>query len=129
IEGKLDPAGVFVVRDGGLVCGAVLAQALGGALGVLWPPQAESAADAEGLAAAACDWLRPRGVKVCQAFAARDDRPALASLERHGFRRVTQLVFLRRPLDPSRDRPHPDDWLDGVSYHPGVHDRFAAVLV
>src|SRR5262245_47330602 len=42
-SGELDPAGLFVARDGhGAVRGAALVQPLPGALGLAWPPRAEA---------------------------------------------------------------------------------------
>src|SRR5206468_2243572 len=97
-SGELDPAGLFVARDGnGAVCGAMLVQALPGALGLAWPPRAEAGPDRVGvedaLVSAACGWLRSRGVKVCQVFATDTDGPA--PLGRHGFRHVTQVIHMR----------------------------------
>src|SRR5882672_1277881 len=89
----IDAAGLFVSRDAnGLVVGAAMVQAIPGALGIASSPRAESAEAADALAGAACDWLRARGVKVCQVFAPADDIPAMAAMERRGFRRLTQLV-------------------------------------
>ena len=97
--GKSLAAGLFVARDvSGAIRGAMLAQTLPGGLGVACPPRG-AAEDA--LAAAACDWLRGRGVKVCQAFVSAADRPAMAPLERHGFLRVTSVTHFRRDLGPS----------------------------
>ena len=95
-----DDVAVFVARDAGWVGGAVLAQALPGALGVAWPPRAESPGAADALVRAACDWLRRRGVKVCQAFASAAQLPDADALTRNGFRRVTQLVSMRREVEP-----------------------------
>ncbi len=100
-----ESAGLFVSRDGnGLVVGAGMVQAIPGALGIASPPRAESAEAADPLAGAMCDWLRARGVKVCQVFAPADDIPAMAALERRGFRRLTQLVSMHRAVD--LESPH-----------------------
>jgi ribosomal protein S18 acetylase RimI-like enzyme len=100
-----DSFAVFAARDdAGRVRGAVLAQALPGALGVAWPPRAERSDAEDSLVAAACNWLRGRGVKVCQAFPTADELPDAAALERNGFRRVTQLVSMRREVDADQDR-------------------------
>ncbi|QDU18362.1 GNAT family N-acetyltransferase [Urbifossiella limnaea] len=106
-SGEFDPAGLFVTRGaGGTVRGAVLAQTLPGALGILFPPRTtpHRPADAEPLLAAALDWLRGRGVKVCQSFAPRGDRADEPTLARAGFRHVTAVVHLRRER---RDDPEP----------------------
>src|SRR5438067_1561439 len=77
-SGELDPAGLFVARDEhGAVRGAMLVQPLPGALGLAWPPRAEAGGDRgvveDAVVSAACGWLRSRGVKVCQVFAADPD--------------------------------------------------------
>jgi len=99
--GELDPAGLFAARDeAGAVRGAMLVQALPGALGLAWPPRAErgkfQTAIEDALAAAACGWLRGRGVKVCQAFGPAAARADAAAFGRHGFRLVTRVTHLRR---------------------------------
>jgi mycothiol synthase len=105
LSGDQESLVVFAARDDtGRVRGAVLVQALPGALGVAWPPRAESPEVEDALVAAACDWLRARGVKVCQAFPTPAELPNAAALERNGFRHVTQLVSMRREVDADRDR-------------------------
>lgn len=127
-SGGHDPGGLSVTRDAaGKVCGAVLAQAMPGALGVVWPPHADTPAEENALARAACDWLRGRGVKVCQAFATAADVPDMGPLERNGFRHVTQLVFMRRELDPPPDVR--GEWVEGQFYRDRVRDLFAEVLL
>src|SRR6476659_7072412 len=55
---ELEPVGVFVARDApGRIRGAAMVQAMPGALGVAWPPRAESREIEDALTAAACDWL------------------------------------------------------------------------
>jgi ribosomal protein S18 acetylase RimI-like enzyme len=71
-----------------------------GALGVAWPPRGESVEIEDALMWTACHWLQKSGVKVCQAFAPSQERPAMAPLERNGFNYVTQLVFLKREVVP-----------------------------
>jgi GNAT superfamily N-acetyltransferase len=83
----------------GRISGAALVQPMPGALGVAWPPRGESREIEDALAQTACDWLRNTGVKVCQAFTTSPEHSELAPLERNGFNRVTQLVFLRRDVD------------------------------
>lgn len=127
--GDHDPHGLFVARDSDSVCGAVLAQPLPGALGVACPPRAVSDVAEDWLMRAACDWLRSRGVKVCQAFATAAERPGMAPLERNGFRHVTQLVSMRRDVEQTRGRPQPGDLLGGVSPRPDTWPRFAAAIL
>jgi ribosomal protein S18 acetylase RimI-like enzyme len=121
-----DPAAVLVARAGGRVCGAVLAQALPGALGVAWPPRAETPAAEDALAAAAVAWLRGCGVKVCQAFAAPADASDVAPLERSGFRPVTELVSLEAATG---GLPAPTGALTFARVRPPFPPPFAAALL
>ena len=119
-SGEFDPAGLFAAKDGaGVVRGAMLTQAMPGALGLAWPPRTEPGRDPrpieDALVAAACDWLRAGGVKVCQAFGSEAERPDFAALERHGFRRITQVTYMRRDVPTS-----------GVNQPPGELIPFAA---
>jgi ribosomal protein S18 acetylase RimI-like enzyme len=125
----LDPSGLFVARAGERVCGAILAQTLPGALGTVCPPLAPAAEVEDSLTRAACDWLRGRGAKVAQAFASPEERHLVAPLERHGFRHVTQLVFLRREIEQPPGRTGSCDLLAGIPPRPGERDRFAAALL
>ncbi len=94
-------SGLFVARAaGGKLRAAALVQALPGALGVAWPPRGDSVEAVDAVTATACDWLRSRGVKVCQAFAAAGEEAEMKPLERAGFRHTTQLVFLARDVSP-----------------------------
>jgi ribosomal protein S18 acetylase RimI-like enzyme len=103
-----DPTGLFVARDGaGRACGAMLVQAMRGGLGVAWPPRGENADVENALVIAASNWLRERGAKVCQAFATVDEHPKTIPLERNGFRRITQLVFMRGETTSSTPRCTP----------------------
>jgi ribosomal protein S18 acetylase RimI-like enzyme len=126
--GEVDPAGLFVATDDrGTVRGAVLVQVLPGALGLAWPPRVgpepDRAGVEDGLVSAGCNWLRGRGVKVSQAFAAADERPAMVPLERHGFGWVTRVAHLRREVDPRRDviRSLPDDARLEFHVHRAAH--------
>jgi RimJ/RimL family protein N-acetyltransferase len=101
-------SGLFVARNSDdRLCAAGLVQSLPGALGVLLPPRGDSDDARHAVTATACEWLRERGAKVCQAFVTADDAADLASLERHGFRPVTQLASLRRAVGSPFDMPTP----------------------
>lgn len=106
-SGEFDRAGLFVARDGTAICGAMVVQALSGAMGLAWPPRVQPGSDGsvieEGLVSEACRWLRTGGVKICQSFGTEPERLDFGSLERHGFRRTTQVVHLYREFDPTRD--------------------------
>lgn len=88
-------AGLFVARADGKVRAAVLMQALPGALGVAWAPRGDSTEAVDAVTLTACEWLRSRGVKVCQAFATAGEAADMVPLERTGFRHTTQLVSMR----------------------------------
>jgi ribosomal protein S18 acetylase RimI-like enzyme len=129
-SGNHDPTGLFVTQDAtGRITGAAMAQAMPGALGVMCAPHGESPQIEDTLTKAACDWLRGRGVKLCQAFATTDEMPDMARLKRAGFRHTTQLIFMRHEVDPHQDRRAPGDWLDGVMYHPDFRSHFATTLL
>jgi ribosomal protein S18 acetylase RimI-like enzyme len=132
---EMDTTALLVARGAdGRVRSAALVQVLPGAAGVVVPPGGESAAR-EAVIAPACAWLRARGVRVGQAFATAGDRESGRPLEPHGFRHVTQLVFLRRPtgvpaaaLDSQlrwtawSDRPTPDQLDLLLATHAGTLD-------
>ena len=122
-----DASGLFVARAArGRLRAAALVQALPGALGVAWAPRGDSVEAVDAVTAAACTWLRGRGVKVCQAFAAASARDEMAPLERSGFRHVTQLVSLRRHLYLEREPTHP---LAFAAARPPFAEEFAATLL
>ncbi|HEX4606977.1 MAG TPA: GNAT family N-acetyltransferase [Urbifossiella sp.] len=126
--GEFDPAGLFVARGaGGAVRGAVLAQLLPGALGILFPPRTvPGGRDVDALFAAAFSWLRGRGVKVCQSFAPGGDRSDELLLARGGFRHVTAVVHLRRELDAARARQAIDPAACPLAFDPYTPDDFPA---
>lgn len=103
--------GLFVARWGGKLHAAALVQALPGALGVAWAPRGDSAEAIDAVTDAACAWLRGRGVKVCQAFAAAGEAADVLPLERAGFRYTTQLVFMRGEPPRVRSDAEPEQRL------------------
>jgi mycothiol synthase len=110
-------SGLFVARDStGRLHAAALVQVLPGALGVAWPVRGDSAETQDAVTRAACEWLRSRGVKVCQAFVAASEKADMTPLERYGFRHTTQLVSLRRAVaDEALLPPVPEpalEWID-----------------
>ncbi|MFM8273930.1 MAG: GNAT family N-acetyltransferase [Gemmata sp.] len=124
-----DASGLFVACGGGRLCGAALVQVLPGALGVAYPPRGEPVEAADAVTAAACEWLRARGVKVCQAFAAAEERPEMAPLERAGFRHVTQLAMLQRDFWPTDPLPRAAEPLSFVAHAPPFAGDFAQTLL
>lgn len=134
-SGELDVRGLFGASDdSGALCGVVLVQPLPGALGLAWPPRMAAHPDRhaiEGaLLGAACGWLRNRGVKVCQAFAAACELPAFAPLARHGFRHITQVLHLRCENVGLHDvRDATDLPIAMQRYRPPLRGRFREVLL
>jgi ribosomal protein S18 acetylase RimI-like enzyme len=129
-SGDHELEGLFVARsEDGRLCGAMLAQPLRGGLGVVWPPKAETPVQEDALVESASDWLRGRGVKVCQAFATDEELPTLAPLVRHGFQRITELVFMRRPLAPDEPLPEPKHPIIFMPESPPFSDQFRTALI
>lgn len=90
--------GVFVAtNEAGKIGAAMMVQCLAGSVGLAWPPVAEFDEFADALVVASCEWLRDRGVKICQAFSVSRD-VKLAALERNGFAHVTSLLSFRREI-------------------------------
>lgn len=108
-NGTIDPAGLLVAESGRLN-GAILAQVLDGAMGIVWPPGVDPRREAieDALVAAACDWLRARGAKVAQWLPRSGDRDGVEPLERHGFALATTVSMWRRDLTPSLVTPSPE---------------------
>jgi ribosomal protein S18 acetylase RimI-like enzyme len=102
-SGELDPAGVFALREGGVVAGAIFATVLPGSSGLLWPPQAAGgpgrAAHEDELVLHALAWLRQRGARVLQCMLAPDEAFLSQPLLRNGFRHITSLWYLRHQGD------------------------------
>lgn len=121
-----DSFGVFVAADAaGQVRAAMLVQSLAGAIGLAWPPGPEPDIFGDALVIASCEWLRNRGVKVCQAFATAEEAKQLIPLERNGFRHVTSLLSLRCEIAGESQIPA----LTFESHLPPFTDEFRAVLL
>ena len=130
-SGELEPAGLFVARsEAGAIRGAMVVQAMPGALGLAWPPTADRGRDRtaieDELVAASCGWLRSRGAKVCQAFARELERDSHAPLVRYGFQHIARLADFRCELG---DGAAPDSGLIFEPYGPANRDAFAATLL
>lgn len=117
---------MFVAADeAGQVCAAMMVHCLAGSVGLAWPPAAKRDQFADDLVAASCEWLRDRGVKVCQAFAATRDDRQLAALERNGFAHVTSLLSFRREIAGES----PPTALTFEPHRPPFTDEFRSVLL
>jgi ribosomal protein S18 acetylase RimI-like enzyme len=100
---ELDPAGVFVLREGTRISAVLVCLIVPGASALVWPPQ--SLRDScqrqreDALLAHALPWLRQRGVKVAQALLVPEEAFLALPLERHGFIHVTHLWYLHHQGD------------------------------
>jgi ribosomal protein S18 acetylase RimI-like enzyme len=101
--GELDTAGVFALREGGVVVGGAFATVLPGGSGLLWPPQAvggpERPAQEDRLVQHALAWLSQRGAKLLQCLLTPDEAFLAQPLQRNGFRHITSLWYLRHNGD------------------------------
>jgi ribosomal protein S18 acetylase RimI-like enzyme len=106
-DGQVDPDGLFVLADPSGLLGVLLCIALPGASALVWGPETicdEARREREDqLLSHGLVWLRSRGVKVAQALLPPHEHSEVATLERHGFRHITHLWYLRRP--PARPLP------------------------
>ncbi|HET6573739.1 MAG TPA: GNAT family N-acetyltransferase [Fimbriiglobus sp.] len=101
-SGEFDPDGLLVAWADGRVVGAALAQHHPGSAAVAWPPGAEPGPGQDvivaALARAVADRLHAAGVKQAQALLPPADRDRARPLEAVGFRHITRLTFLCRPV-------------------------------
>lgn len=99
---RLDASGLWVAEAEDGLAGAILAQALSGGVGLVWPPGVRALPNRpqveDHLLQVGCEWLRQRQVKLAQWLAQPMDSEGLASLRRQGFRRVTMLSEWEREL-------------------------------
>jgi mycothiol synthase len=108
--GELEPEGIFVIRRGPELAGALVCVPLRGSSGLLWPPFVRSGPERtvqeDQLVRSALSWLRRRGAKLAQAVLSSAEVPLAVPLERNGFRHVTRLDYLRHRLE-SVELPKP----------------------
>jgi ribosomal protein S18 acetylase RimI-like enzyme len=98
---ELNQAGMLVARIDGESRGSLFFQPVAGASGLIWPPQIllDTSADVEDqLLTEACRRLANQGAKLVQCLLSPQEIPLGASLERNGFRHITQLWYLRHDL-------------------------------
>jgi mycothiol synthase len=98
---ELHTDGVWVVRQGGHLLGAMVCMPVPGASALLWPPQALSPAAEEIqdlLLRTAVSWLRKRGAKMGQTLLAPHETVLAKPLLRNGFRHITRLWYLKHDL-------------------------------
>ena len=96
---EMDPAGLRVLRRGGIAVGAGAAVLVPGGSGLVWPPHASDGPlqriDEDRLAVHLLDWLRQRGAALAQALLPPDEVFLAEPLLRNGFAHVTSLWYLR----------------------------------
>lgn len=99
--GRLNSEGLFVVRSGQSVSGAMICLPIPGAGAQVWPPQTMSMARTGETETAlihhAVAWLRECGAKLGQALLGPDEVHLATSLQRNGFQHITSLWYMRRP--------------------------------
>jgi ribosomal protein S18 acetylase RimI-like enzyme len=101
--GTLDPAGIWIARRAGRVCGVQVAVPLGGASFLFWLPEASASSETlVALVQAALAWSVQAGARLGQAIVAPADAAHAVPLVRCGFACVTQLLYMERALDPLR---------------------------
>jgi mycothiol synthase len=97
--GVLDPAGIWIARQAGKVCGVQIAVPLGGASFLFWLPEVlEPRGIADALVEAALHWCASEGGRLAQLFVPPADAARAAPLLRHGFEPITRLCYLEHDL-------------------------------
>lgn len=99
VLGEADAHGLrlLVARDGGGLRAAMMAQALPGGTGLVWPPQGDADAE-DALLREAQAWLRESAVRIVQALLTPEEVPTAGPLLRAGFAQVTKLWYFRHRL-------------------------------
>jgi mycothiol synthase len=99
-EGEIPREGILTVPGAGGLLGAMVCVPLPGASGLVWPPQAAQGdvRVEDSLVRAALAWLRERGARLVEALLLPAEHGFADPLLRNGFRRITRLVYLRRPV-------------------------------
>ncbi len=123
-NGVLDPHGLWVAREDGVIVAAQMCVPLAGSACLFWLPACGDGADA--LVQAGLDWCRGWNCKLAQALAAEAELVFAEPLLRRGFRPITRLCQLERHL---HDLPGPAaGGLRFETYRPSIAAEFAATL-
>jgi ribosomal protein S18 acetylase RimI-like enzyme len=131
-ERELNPAGMLVAEADGELRGSLFFQPVAGASGLIWPPQilVDTTAGVEDqLLSEACRRLADQGAKLVQCLLSPQEIFLGASLERNGFRHITQLWYLRHDLQFSPRFFQRMDLLTYQSYASCVTDQFHRTLL
>lgn len=126
--GEFDPDGLLVSRSDDRLDGAMIAVALSGRGGAVWPPAASSDKVADTLVAAASVWLRDQGVRVAQALLDTSELQSAKPLIRAGFVHLTSLLHLRHELELATDWLGRPERLGFAAYGDVEPRQFADVL-
>jgi GNAT superfamily N-acetyltransferase len=116
-----------VARSGGRVVAAAWAQPQPGGGASLWPPAGSGCAAAvvEQLMQAVNDVLDGRhgqpAIAMTQALFELDDDPRIVVVQRHGYRRIAELLYLGRTVPPHQPRGSIDP--AGVLFEPYASDE------
>jgi ribosomal protein S18 acetylase RimI-like enzyme len=132
-SGELDPAGIFVLREGEHLDGVMVCLPVPGASALVWPPRmAGEGPDSSRenlLVQHGLRWLRHRGVKLAQCLLTPEEVGLVGPLERNGFEHVTHLWYLERRLGGDVPAVSPARQLDFRPYGPDSADAFHEVLL
>jgi mycothiol synthase len=153
-EKELNPAGMLIARASGELLGAIFFQPVAGASGLIWPPQTRPGADSrmdipvrpkasdgqecpsydghsleDQLVNEACRQLADQGAKLVQCLLSLQETSMGTSLERNGFRHITQLWYLRHDLQFSPTFFQTPDALAYQSYASCDADQFHQTLL
>jgi ribosomal protein S18 acetylase RimI-like enzyme len=131
-EKELNPGGMLVARAQGELQGALFFQPVAGASGLIWPPQTQPARIAEvedQLVNNACRLLAERDAKLVQSLLSSEESSLGTSLERNGFRHITQLRYLRHDLQFSAQFFQHSDTLSFQSYASCAAEQFHQTLL
>ena len=134
LKGKgLETPRLLLAEDDDEILGVILAQALVGGTGIVWPPQiALEARDRrmleDALIRRALDWLRQNGAKLAQAVLFEDENRHAGPLERNGFSHPTQLWYLRHELELSPELLCEPETLTFQSYAECDRELFQQML-
>jgi mycothiol synthase len=88
---------LFVARSAEGVSAAMMAQALPGGTGLVWPPQGDLVTE-DALLDEALTWLRQSGVRIVQGLLMPEEAMTAHPLLRNGFTHATKLWYLQHRL-------------------------------
>ena len=114
---------LFVARSSSELRAAMMAQALPGGTGLVWPPQGDADAE-DALLHEAVTWLRESGVEIIQALLMPEEAETAEPLIRNGFTHPTRLWYMRHRLN---DIPAASS-LSFQSFCDGTHAAFQQTL-